>query len=81
MKITVELQSYLDQYSPSGDDARVFSYEMSEGATVGDLIRKLHISSELASVIAVSDEAADETRALKEGDRVTLIPPIAGGYR
>lgn len=79
MKITVELQSYLDQYSPNGDDARIFSYEMVDGATVGDLIRKLHIPRELASVIAVSDEAADETRALKEGDRVTLVPPIAGG--
>jgi molybdopterin converting factor small subunit len=79
MKITVELQSYLDQYSPNGDDARVFAYELPDGATVGDLLRKLHISLELASVIAVADEAADETRALKEGDRVTLVPPIAGG--
>lgn len=79
VKITVELQSYLDQYSPNGDDARVFSYELPDGATVRDLVRKLHISSELASVIIVSDEPTDDTRALTEGDRVTLIPPIAGG--
>lgn len=79
MKINVELQSYLDQYSPNGDDARTFSYDLPDEATVHDLIRKLHIPAELASVIIVSDEPTDDTRALKDGDRVTLIPPIAGG--
>jgi molybdopterin converting factor small subunit len=79
MKIDVELHSYLDQYSPNGDDARAFTYDLPDGATVRDLIRALRVPAELASVIIVSGEPADETRALKDGDRVTLIPPIAGG--
>lgn len=80
MKLHVELKQYLDQYSPSGED-HVFEFEMADGSTAWDLIRKLHIPEELAAVITVGDEATDGTRVLTEGDRVTIIPPIAGGSR
>ncbi len=79
MRITIELQQYLDQYSPGDDDQRLFPYEVPDGATVHDVIGKLRIPAELASVIIVSGEPTDDTQALKEGDRLTLIPPIAGG--
>jgi molybdopterin synthase sulfur carrier subunit len=77
MKIRVDLQAYLGDYAP-GDGGR-FAYEMPEGATVADLIRKLGVPEELASVITIGDEAIDASQALKEGDRVTVIPPMAGG--
>jgi sulfur carrier protein ThiS len=77
MKIRVELQAYLEDYSPDGQDK--FSYEMPDGATVADLIRKLGVPEELASVIAIGDQAADASQELNEGDRVTVIPPVAGG--
>jgi sulfur carrier protein ThiS len=77
MKIRVELQAYLEDYSPDGRDK--FSYEMPDGATVADLICKLGVPEELASVITIGDEAIDTAQALKEGDRVTVIPPVAGG--
>jgi molybdopterin synthase sulfur carrier subunit len=77
MKIRVELQAYLEDYSPDGQDK--FSYEMPDGATVADLIRKLGVPEELASVITIGDEAIDASQALKDGDRVTVIPPVAGG--
>ena len=77
MMIRVELQAYLEDYSPDGQDK--FSYEMPDGATVADLIRHLGVPEELASVITIGDEAIDASQALKEGDRVTVIPPVAGG--
>ena len=77
MKIQVELQAYLEDYSPDGQDK--FAYEMPDGATVADLIRKLGVPEELASVITIGDEAIDASQALNEGDRVTMIPPVAGG--
>lgn len=78
MKLRVELQGYLDQYSPNDSNAP-FDFEMADGATVLDLMRKLHIPEEMAAVVVVSDEARDSTHALAEGDRVTLIPPLGGG--
>ena len=77
MKVKVELQAYLEQYSPNGNE--IFDYEVPDGARVLDLITKIGIPGDLASVIIVSDQNTDPSYALKEGDRVILIPPLAGG--
>jgi molybdopterin converting factor small subunit len=77
MKVKVELQAYLEQYSPNGND--IFDYEVPDGSRVLDLITKIGIPGDLASVIIVSDQNTDPSYALKEGDRVILIPPLAGG--
>jgi sulfur carrier protein ThiS len=77
MNIRVELQAYLGDYAPG--DSGTFAYEMPDGATVADLIRKLGVPVELAAVITIGDEAVHDSQALKDGDRVTVIPPVAGG--
>ncbi len=77
IQVKVELQAYLEQYSPNG--ATVFDLSLPDGATVDRLIRRLNIPEELASVIIVNDENAEPDHVLAEGDKVTLIPPLAGG--
>ena len=77
MQVTVELQAYLAQYSPSGDP--VFPCTLPEGATVQTLMRLLDVPEEMASVIVLNERSGDFEDALNEGDRVTLIPPLAGG--
>lgn len=77
MRITVELRGYLDQYAPMDDGT--FPYEMPDGATVGDVIRRLHIPDDLSAASVVNGEATDPAQALAEGDRLTLVPPLAGG--
>jgi molybdopterin converting factor small subunit len=77
MIVTVDLKAYLEQYSPDGHSS--FEYELAEGATVQTLVRRLNVPEEMASVIIVNDVSADLADALHEGDRVTLIPPLAGG--
>lgn len=77
MQVTVELQAYLAQYAP--DEKPVFETALPDGATVQTLVTQLNVPEELASVIVLNDRSADFADALKEGDRVTLIPPLAGG--
>lgn len=77
MQVTVELQAYLEQYSPNGQP--VFQHTLPEGATVQTLVSRLNVPEELASVIVLNDRSADFDDPLSEGDRVTLIPPLAGG--
>ncbi len=77
MRVTVDLQAYLAQYSPNGQS--VFEYTLPEGATVQTLISQLEVPEELAGVIIVNDVNGDFTDALHDGDRVILIPPLAGG--
>ena len=77
MKLTVELQAYLMQYSPNGTS--VFDYDLPEGASVTTLVDKLGVPDELASVVVVSDQNVEPSHKLQDGDRVTLIPPLSGG--
>ena len=77
MRIKVELQAYLDQYSPSGQPG--FERDLPEGATVGQLIRSLGMPEEVACVIIVNDASTGPEHPLAEGDRVTMLPALAGG--
>ena len=77
MRVKVEFQAYLEQYSPNGQTA--FDYDLPQGADVNQLIRSLGVPEELASVIIVNDTSAGPEHPLREGDRVTVIPPLAGG--
>ncbi len=77
MRVTVELQAYLQQYSPDGKSK--FEYDLPDGATVQTLVSQLKVPEEMASVIVLNDLNADFPDPLKEGDKVALIPPLAGG--
>jgi sulfur carrier protein ThiS len=77
MKVRVEFQAYLDQYSPNGENQ--FTYDAPDGSTIGDMLSKLQVPPELSAVIAVGDGAADVGHVLAEDERITVIPPVAGG--
>jgi len=77
MQVEVELQAYLEQYSPNGKG--VFALELPDGASVWDLVRKLGVPEELANVVVVGNATAEFDDQLHDGERVTLIPPLAGG--
>ena len=77
MRVTVELQAYLEQYSPDGQ--AVFEYTLPDGATVQTLVRQLSVPEEMASVIVLNARSADLDDPLQDGDRLILIPPLAGG--
>lgn len=53
--------------------------EVAGGASVGDLLRLLDVDPNLVAVITVNGRAAEPERALADGDRVDLVPPITGG--
>ena len=77
MQIRVELQAYLSQYSPNG--AEGFDLEVPQGATVDNIVRRLGIPEEMTSVIVINAENGEPETVLNEGDKLTLIPPLAGG--
>lgn len=77
MKLTIELQAYLRQYSPNGSET--FELEMPESAKVWDLVQKLAVPEELASIIIVGGANAAYDHHLRDGDHVTLVPPLSGG--
>ncbi len=61
------------------------SEELPAGATLGDLVARLHAqfpklaTMEKSTLIAVGVEYQSRDYALKDGDEVSLFPPVQGG--
>ena len=82
MKVEVRLYGALRRYRPAGASATPhlsFVVELPSQATIDDLSRHLGILEGFVSAAAVNDEAVESTAVLRDGDRVGLFPPSAGG--
>jgi len=81
MKVEVRLYGALRRYRPSAAGAPQLSFvvELPPDATVDDLSRHLGILEGFVSAAAVNDEAVESSAVLRDGDRVGLFPPSAGG--
>lgn len=61
------------------------SEELGTGATIGDLLRRLHarfpklVAMQNSTLIAVGVEYQGRDYVLKDGDEVSLFPPVQGG--
>lgn len=61
------------------------SEELGAGATIGDLLNRLHVrfpklaAMHNSTLIAVGVEYQNREHVLKEGDEVSLFPPVQGG--
>jgi molybdopterin converting factor small subunit len=82
--VTVQLRLFGEfrEYLPEGAVGGRTSIELPEGATVFTLVDQLGLPYEAEEgvlVAAVNDEVADLKALLKEGDVVSMFPPLAGG--
>jgi molybdopterin converting factor small subunit len=78
MKVEVWLFSTLKKYLPPNAKGKKAVVELPEGATLADLADHLGLHEE-AIVPTVNDEQAHWGLKLKDGDRVSFFPPLAGG--
>lgn len=82
MKVTVSYYSWFRDHSGVSSE----EVEITESAsTLGDLlnaVHKIHPSlkeSERSTLMAVGVEYQDANHPLKDGDQVSLFPPVQGG--
>lgn len=81
MKVTVQFFSYFKELT--GDD-RV-QVEVENGATIGDLLNALYTdfpkleAMRKSTLIGVGLEYQGRSYVLKDGDEVSLFPPVQGG--
>ena len=79
MKIQVALYATLSQYLPPGAQNRKAMIEVRDGVTVRDVLNQLGIPQELPNILLVNGRQASEETALKDGEVVSVFPPLAGG--
>jgi molybdopterin converting factor small subunit len=69
-------------YLPDGAVGGRAQVELPDGATVFRLVEQLGLPFEVEEgvlVAAVNDEVADLQATLREGDVISMFPPLAGG--
>jgi sulfur-carrier protein len=79
MRVTVKLFATLASFSSFVQPGTPFDIDLTESATVGDLVDKLGIPSEETKITFVNGLIRDMDWVLKQGDEVGIFPPIGGG--
>jgi molybdopterin converting factor small subunit len=82
--VTIELRLFgeLGEYMPAGTTGRRAQVEIPDKLDVMGLINHLGIPYEVeegAIVVAINDEVADHYAPIREGDIISMFPPLAGG--
>ena len=81
MQVQVQFWSYFKDLTGCAQATE----ELPPGATIGDLLQRLHarfpklVSMQNSTLIAVGVEYQARDYLLKDGDEVSLFPPVQGG--
>ena len=78
MKVDVALFASLSGFHPVAGSGHTRAYEFAEGTTIADVIGTLGLPDQ-PRIVFVNGRHAEETALLREGDRLAIFPPVAGG--
>lgn len=80
MKIQLNLFASLTKFLPDPEGAGFSNLvEIEKGTTIEALLDRLKIPREQPKIIFLNGIHAEGTTVLKEGDRLGIFPPLAGG--
>ncbi len=84
MKITLKLHAKLSECLPAeARNSGTLAVNVDAGATVASLITQFKVPPNLCHLVLIDGvfvpPAARTTRALAEGETLTIWPPVAGG--
>jgi molybdopterin synthase sulfur carrier subunit len=79
MEIQLNLYASLNRYLPDNDSRRSRMLKVREGTRVQDLLDQIKIPMDVVKIIFVNGVHASGETILKDGDRLGVFPPVAGG--
>ncbi len=79
MRIRLNLYASLSRYQPSAAAGDPELAEVAEGATISELLGQLGVPADAVKVVFLNGVHAKPEAKLREGDRVGVFPPVAGG--
>ncbi len=79
MQIEVKLFATLRDYLPKGSDRFSCKLEVDGRSRIKDIISTLKIPEDIPKIILVNGVHGKNDQVLKEGDVVSIFPPVAGG--
>jgi len=79
MKVEVRMFANLAKLLPPGSQNKRATVTVKKGTTVDELLERLKIPEKVTNIVMVNGVQGDREAELKEGDVVSVFPPIAGG--
>jgi sulfur carrier protein len=79
MEVEVKLFATLRDYLPKGSGRFSCKMEVDGHTRIQDILVRLNIPEEIPKIILVNGIHAKKDQMLKEGDVLSIFPPVAGG--
>lgn len=79
MEIEVKLFATLRDYLPKGSSRFSCKMEIDGQTRVEEILTKLNIPEEIPKIILINGIHGKKDQILKEGDVLSIFPPVAGG--
>ncbi len=79
MKIELKLYASLRCHMPEETGGNPCMLEVDEGTSVGEFLEHLKVPDDAVKIIFLNGVQAEGNEILKEGDRLGVFPPVAGG--
>ena len=79
MTIQVALYAGLTRYLPRGAQNRQATFQVPDGATVLEVMRRLGVPDEVPCIPVVDGKRATAETVLRDGEILSLFPPLTGG--
>jgi molybdopterin synthase sulfur carrier subunit len=79
LKVEIRLFANLAKLLPPGSQKKRATMTIRKGMTVDELLGKLSLPKKVTNIVMINGALGDRETELKEGDVVSVFPPIAGG--
>lgn len=79
MEIEVKLFATLRDYLPKGSERFSCKMEIEGHTRIQDILVRLNIPEEMPKIILVNGVHGKKEQILREGDVLSVFPPVAGG--
>ena len=79
MDIEVKLFATLRDYLPKGSSRFSCKMEVDGQTRVQDILERLRIPEEIPKIILINGVHGKKEQQLKDGDVLSIFPPVAGG--
>lgn len=79
MNVEIALYATLSKYLPPGAQNRKAVIEVKDGATLREVMNQLGIPPDLPNMLLVNGRQAPDGTVLKDGETLSIFPPLAGG--
>jgi molybdopterin converting factor small subunit len=79
MEIEVKLFATLREYLPKGSTRFSCKMQVDGSTRIQDILSRLKLPEEIPKIILINGVHGKKEQILKDGDVVSIFPPVAGG--